>query len=92
MSLDDLSDEGIWVDERTPESLLLDGLRREVLEAALLDLPSRMRRIVVMYFGLYEAPSKSLEAISELVGCSEEWVRQLLHVALLELRRRLEAE
>ncbi len=62
----------------------------EALSSALLDLPSRRRRIVVMYFGLYGTTPKTLESISAVVGRSEERVRQLLHLALDDLRVRLE--
>ena len=89
--IEDFSDEAIWVEEQTPESLYFDKLREEAVEEVLLGLPSRVRRILVMYFGLYEVSPKSLEGISQVVGCSEERTRQLLHAGLFELRRHLEA-
>lgn len=90
----DLDDEPLLGTAHNPETRLIAWQAARALPDAIADvlagLPSRMRRIVVMYFGLFGAPARTLEAISEVLGCSEERVRQLLHVALADLRVRLE--
>lgn len=79
----------------TPETALADRellhRRREVVAAALAELPPRERRIVeARFLASDEAPT--LKALGRELGLTKERVRQLQERALARLRAALEAE
>ena len=54
----------------------------EVVDA----LPSHLRQVVLLYYGLGDYPSHSLRQLAHLIGVSHEMVRQRLLAALVHLR------
>jgi RNA polymerase primary sigma factor len=60
---------------------------RELLD----DLPPKERQIIVERFGLGDAAPMTLESIGQRMGVTRERVRQIEALALLKLRRRLQA-
>lgn len=59
---------------------------REALETGLALLPGREERVLRLYFGLDDSPSRSLAEIAGELGVSRERVRQLKDRALARLR------
>ncbi len=93
LPINEVIDESLLGVSPDPETALIEdeqAIGPEEIARVLLHLPSRRRRIVVMYFGLFGSPARTLSAISVVLGCSEERVRQLLHIALDDLRGLLE--
>lgn len=74
-------------DSRSPEDELDEATRREQLRKALLRLPGTQREVVV----LRDLEGLSTREVSDVVGISEDNVKQRLHRARVALRAALEA-
>ena len=92
LSLDDPGPD--WDDEPylEPEAddELLDGVRnrevRELIDAALGDLPERRARIVRRRLGLDGRPPQTLQSLGRDLGLTAEGVRQIYYKALRDIR------
>ena len=73
-----------------PDAVLERTLVAEHLQGVIRDqLDERERTILDMRFGLNGEPPKTLEEVSQHVGCTRERVRQIQYRALLKLRASL---
>ncbi len=59
---------------------------RACLAQMLAALPSHLRQVVILYYGLEQQPSHSLRQLGRSLGISHEMVRQRLLAALAHLR------
>lgn len=92
-------DEDGWLrdlipDERamTPDEILSDCQVADRLNALLLELDPRERKILLLRYGLDGRPPKTLEEVSQSIGRTRERVRQIQKRALHKLRGQLREE
>jgi RNA polymerase primary sigma factor len=71
-----------------PETATATRLRSVELSRALAQLPSRLRELLALRFGLDGRPPLTLEEVGAEMGVTRERVRQLETRALRELRAR----
>ena len=76
----------IDVDADEPDAATAERLRGAELADALLCLPPRMQRVLVLRYGLEDAVPRTLEQVGAALGITRERVRQLEARALRELR------
>jgi RNA polymerase sigma factor (sigma-70 family) len=69
-----------------PDELAVEALGREALARALLALPKRERRVLVLRFGLDSGTPRTLEEVGAVMGFSRERARQVERDALAALR------
>jgi RNA polymerase sigma factor (sigma-70 family) len=69
-----------------PDSLAIETVGREALEAALAGLPERERQVLVLRFGLDTGTPRTLAEVGEAMGFSRERARQVENAALASLR------
>ena len=72
---------------RGPDEEMIEKALTEALDVALSTLSPREATILRQYFGLGDAPSKSLEEIGAVLGVTRERVRQIKEQALRRLRQ-----
>ncbi|MDR5901699.1 RNA polymerase sigma factor RpoS [Halomonas icarae] len=84
-TLADDSDDG-------PESSLLDGDVKQLVDEWLSALSEKQREVVVRRFGLRGHEAATLEQVGEEIGLTRERVRQIQVEALKKLRRVLEKQ
>lgn len=75
-------------DENAPDpfSPVADSVRRSELVKAIETLDKREQTVIVLRYGLNEAPSRTLADVGAILGITRERVRQLEHRALGKLR------
>ncbi len=85
---DDLSlgDTLVDADSLNPEEGYVESELQEEMTAALYQLSSRERNIVIRYYGLGEEEPASLETIGQDINLSRERVRQIRNQALAKMR------
>ena len=74
---------------QAPPDLDYVAEHREVydsLYALIVNLPSHLRQVILLYYGLDEESPHSLRQLARLLGISHEMVRQRLLAALVHLR------
>ncbi len=74
------------VDAELPETATADRLRGRELVEALAHLSPRMRRVLILRYGLAGGHTRTLEEVGRELGITRERVRQLEARALRELR------
>ncbi|MCC6630191.1 MAG: sigma-70 family RNA polymerase sigma factor [Chloroflexi bacterium] len=87
---DGLGDLLACAQEPGPEEQVADQMLRNDLEQALLDLPVREQRLLVLRFGLEDDHPRTLAEAGAALGVGRERARQIERAALLALRRRLD--
>lgn len=75
-----------------PESSLLDGDVKQLVDEWLSELTEKQREVVVRRFGLRGHEAATLEQVGEEIGLTRERVRQIQVEALKKLRRVLEKQ
>jgi RNA polymerase primary sigma factor len=78
-----------------PDSLAIETVGREALEATLAALPERERQVLILRFGLDSGTPRTLAEVGAVMGFSRERARQVENAALAclrspEIRARLE--
>jgi RNA polymerase primary sigma factor len=74
--------------EPLPEELVEEGMRSEVIAAALSTLPKRHRDVIVLRYGLDQSDPRTLGEIGRRLGITRERVRQIEVEALGRLAMR----
>jgi RNA polymerase primary sigma factor len=72
-------------DDPLPDEIVEESLRSKALADALLSLPDRHRRVLVLRYGLDDAEPRTLEDIGRRLGLTRERVRQIEVDALRRL-------
>jgi RNA polymerase primary sigma factor len=72
-------------DDPLPDEIVEESLRSQALADALLSLPERHRRVLVLRYGLDDAEPRTLEDIGRRLGLTRERVRQIEVDALRRL-------
>lgn len=70
-----------------PDSQLMDGALKVEIQRVLSTLTPREMEVMILYFGLNNQPSHTLEEIGEKFSITRERVRQIKEHATVELRK-----
>jgi RNA polymerase primary sigma factor len=70
-----------------PEQVAIAAEQREIVRAAVADLPERDRAIITMRFDLDDEGERTLEDVSQVFGVTRERIRQLEVKAIERLRK-----
>lgn len=76
-------------EEKRPDRIVLQKMDRDFVYRSLSDLSERERKIVELYYGLYDQESHTLKEIGLEFGITRERVRQIKENAINKLRNSL---
>jgi RNA polymerase primary sigma factor len=73
-------------DEHTPVEIATQRLLLDDVNAALLELPERERRVLQLRYGLVDGKTRTLEEVGATFGITRERTRQIEAEAMQQLR------
>jgi len=79
-------------EDKRPDRIVLQKMDRDFVCQSLSELGERERKIVEMYYGLYDQEPKTLKEIGEVFGITRERVRQIKEHAIEKLRESLHVQ